>query len=59
MEILRKEGVYALVYNPESENKSLRYHIDNGEDVSEYFDEYEANNILNNDEFIKECKAYF
>lgn len=58
MEILRQEGVYALVYNPHSENESLRYHVDNGEDVSEYFDEYEANDLLNSDSFIKDCKAY-
>ena len=38
MRILRQVGIYSLVY--QSENKSLKYYIDNGDEVSEYMDEY-------------------
>ena len=38
MRILRQVGIYSLVY--QLENKSLKYYIDNGDEVSEYMDEY-------------------
>ena len=61
MKTLRYISPYTLIYNPDSENTSLRYHIDNGEEVSEYFDEIEANDLLqlSNEDFVNECKAYF
>ena len=40
MRILRQVGIYSLVKNYQSENKSLKYYIDNGDEVSEYMDEY-------------------
>ena len=40
MRILRQVGIYSLVKNCQSENKTLKYYIDNGDEVSEYMDEY-------------------
>ena len=36
MRILRQVGIYSLVKN----YQSLKYYIDNGDEVSEYMDEY-------------------
>lgn len=61
MKILRQIGKYSLVKNSDSESKSLKYYIDNGEDCTEYFDKYDKDELMemNDQDFKKECKSYF
>ncbi len=62
MEILRKVGVYALVKSSQSENKNLNFYIDNEEDVTEYFDQYEKDRLMgikDDQIFLNECVFYF
>jgi len=62
MKVLRKVDIYSLVKSSQSKNKNLNFYIDNGEDVTEYFDQYEKDRLLNieNDQaFLNECALYF
>ena len=61
MKVIRQVGKYSLmaVENIDSE---LNYYIDNGEDVTEYFDKYIVNFLTvscTDEEFENECNDYF
>ena len=61
MRILRQVGIYSLVKNYQSENKSLKYYIDNGDEVSEYMDEYLVKPLFlySDNEFEEFCLNIF
>ena len=44
MKIIKQSGQYSLIKRDEL-NSSLNYYIDNGQDVSEYFDKLEAQEL--------------
>lgn len=44
--ILKQVGNYSLVENTSKGKSSLRFYVDNGEEVSEYFDILEAQELF-------------
>lgn len=61
MQVLRQVGIYSLIRSSQSESKTLKYYIDNGEDVSEYMDEYEVKPLFlySDEEFEDFCLELF
>ena len=61
MRVLRQVGIYSLVKSSQSESKTLKYYIDNGNDVSEYMDEYLIKPLFlyNDIEFEEFCLNIF
>lgn len=62
MNIIRQIGCFSLVESSQSESKTLKYYIDNGEETTEYFDHYEKNRLLEIESdhiFANECASYF
>lgn len=61
MEILRQVGRYSLVRSSQTENESLVFYLDDGDDTTEYFDEYEAETLLAlpDPEFENHCMETF
>ena len=61
MKTIRQVGNYTLL-NKTEETGRIIYWIDNGEDdVSEYMDEFEVNDLIDCDnwEFVKKCIDLF
>lgn len=58
---LRQVGIYSLVKSSQSDSKTLKYYIDNGDDVSEYMDEYLIKPLFlyNDIEFEEFCLNIF
>lgn len=61
MKVIRVINEFSLVKSSQSESKTLKYYIDNGEDVSEYMDEFEIQPLLNysDEEFKEFCIELF
>lgn len=61
MKILRQEGKFTLIEKIEDPSLSLRFYIDNGEELTEYFDELEKELFmyLSREDFIAECAELF
>lgn len=61
MKVLRQVGIYSLIRSSQSESKTLKYYIDNGEDVTEYMDEYDIKPLFvySNKEFEEFCLNIF
>jgi hypothetical protein len=60
MKVIRQVGEYSLIKNT-AHSISLCYYIDNGEDVSEYQDEFDIEHlkfVKDDDEFVMECKKF-
>jgi len=59
MKVIRQVGNYTLIKNT-THSISLCYYIDNGEDVSEYLDEWDIQHLkfVKDDEFVMECKKF-
>jgi len=59
--ILKQVGNYSLVENTSKGKSSLRFYVDNGEEVSEYFDILEAQELFDIDDeefFVGACEEY-
>jgi hypothetical protein len=58
--VRRAVNGYSLVENPEN-SKTLRFYIDNGEDVTEYMDEFDIDELFtcSDEDFTNECESYF
>jgi hypothetical protein len=58
-EIVRQEGVYSLI--KVDNDSSLCYYIDSGDEVSEYMDRFDIEDLLTCDSglFIGECNNMF
>ena len=61
MQVLRQVGIYSLIRSSKSESKTLKYYIDNKEEVSEYMDEYEVKPLFlySDEEFEEFCLELF
>ena len=61
MQVLRQVGIYSLIRSSQSESKTLKYYIDNKEEVSEYMDEYEVKPLFlySDEEFEEFCLELF
>lgn len=61
VEILRQVDIYSLCKSNQTESKTLCYYIDNGNDVSEYFDEYYALDLaeFSEEDFLIEVSSIF
>lgn len=61
MRVLKQVGIYSLIRNTVIENKTLKFYIDNGEDVSEYMDEFDIKPLFfyNDKEFEEFCLEVF
>lgn len=60
MKILRQQGVYSLI-ELDRDDTQLKYYIDNGDAVSEYFDSVEMvyYMTLDRNAFVRECEDLF
>jgi hypothetical protein len=61
MQIIRQVEHCALCFNPDNGKEVLHYWIDNAQDVSELFDEIDAQQLIDisDQEFLLECKSMF
>ena len=61
MKILRQYNGYSLVKSSQTENKSLKFYLDDGDDTTEYFDQYEASLLmkLSDVDFENHCIEVF
>ena len=60
MKVIRQVGKYSLV-DTENTDTELRYYVDNGDDVTEYFDKTEVDYLDKccDIEFADECFHWF
>lgn len=61
MKILRQFNGYSLVKSSQTESKSLKFYLDDGDDTTEYFDKYHADDLmkLSDIEFENHCMEVF